>query len=153
MVHDSYGWLFLPIIYIISSLYRLIASAWLSQLVLYFLKQLLKSYMFASYCDGWNLMRCWLLSAASMHKWTAQHQDLIHLTKSTTSYKWIVNSQPWVLCPPTIYLLRNWTELEKYWLDIQRVAQCRSVYFGDNMDISSGIIYNHSNIGVFFVLT
>ena len=111
---------------------------------------MLKSYMFASYRDGWNLIRCWLLSAASMHKWTAQRQDLIHLPKLTTSYKWIVNYQHWGLWPFTIYLLRNWTELGKDWLDIQRVAQSRFAYFDAIMDMYYSILCNHSKIALFF---
>ena len=59
---------FSPYICIRSSLYWLIPSEWLSQFVLFFFNHLLKSYMFASDCDGWNLMIWLLLFAASMHK-------------------------------------------------------------------------------------
>ena len=52
-----FGWWFLPLIWIRYSLYILIPSVWLCQLVLCFFKHLLESYIFASDRDGWNLMR------------------------------------------------------------------------------------------------
>ena len=50
---------------------RLTLSVWFYQLVLLFLKHFLKFYLVALYCDGWNMMRFWLLFAASLKNWPA----------------------------------------------------------------------------------
>ena len=107
MTHDSFVWLLLFSICIISSFFMIIPSVWFSQLVLYFFKHLFKLYIVASYCDGWNLMRYFLLPEASLHKWTSSFRDYIHSLKLTALYKCTLNSHPWVFHSPTIYLLRN----------------------------------------------
>ena len=71
ITHANFRWWSLLSIFIILSFCILIPSVWLSQFVIFFFKHLLKSYMSDSYCDGWNLMRCWLISVDYMHKWTA----------------------------------------------------------------------------------
>ena len=71
MTHASFGWWIMFAVFIRYSLCILVSSVWFSQLPLWFFKHSLKSYMFASYCYGWNLMRLRLIYAASLHKWTA----------------------------------------------------------------------------------
>ena len=54
---------------------------------------------------------------------------------------------------PQVYLLQKQTESGKHCFGIQRVSRFIFAYFDAIMYMNFSILWNHSNIVVFFVLT